>query len=420
MKKTLAIIALLIGLASCQEAPVEWVDLADYGDLDPMTSFIPYGAGVENNLDEQTLSACPLPGDEEATSRTTSVPVLTLIKRMLSTINHTKVRSYNGTYYSLDQYGERVKLSGRIILPSDGKVSRIMVASHFTIGRYDEAPTMSMPLECLFAARGIAVIAPDYIGYGVTSEFIHPYLVEQLTAKNVVDMYFSALPFLKHIGCMPEHDDIFLFGYSQGGATTLSVQNHFETNYPDVKIRLNMAGSGPYDIAKTYDVLIARDETSFPCAIPMIIQGLDVGCHLNLDYNHFFFPFVIDNIDLWINSKQFSMGQITRMMGTKKISDVLTPEARNKLADGTIELYKCMLENSIAYRFYPKYPVYLFHSFEDDVVPFENAEVLRSRLAMVGGNCNITYNFGNYGNHTMGFLRFLTATMTLLDEHGDI
>ena len=375
---------------------------------------------MENNIDEQTLSACPLPGDEEATSRTTSVPVLTLIKRLLSTSHHSKVRSYNGTYYSTDQNGETIKLSGRIILPADGKVSRIMVASHFTIGRYDEAPTMSMPLECLFAARGIAVIAPDYIGYGVTADRIHPYLVAELTAQNVVDMYFAALPFLKHIGCLPEHDDIFLFGYSQGGSTTLCVQHYFEKNYPEVDIRLNMAGSGPYDISKTYDVLIERDETSFPCAIPMIIQGLNEGCNLELDYDHFFFPWVTENLDLWINSKQFSMGQITRMMGTKKISDVLTPDARNKLAEGTIDLYTCMLENSIAYEFYPRYPVYLFHSFEDDVVPFENAEVLRNRILMAGDNFNITYNFGNYGNHTMGFLRFLTATMTLLDEHGDI
>ena len=421
MKKILPILMILaLTLGSCKQAPVEWVDGGDFSALDPKKSFIPYNS-VENTVNEQTVSACPLPSEgENVDTRTTSVGALTVIKQLFGTMFSGKVRSYCGTYWSVDEKGEPVKLSGRIILPSNGKVSRIMVASHFTIGRYDEAPTMSLPLECLFAIDGLAVICPDYLGYGVTSHRIHPYLCTELTARNVVDMYFAALPFLEHIGSAPQYPDIFLLGYSQGGAATLAVQQYFEENHPnDVQIRLNMAGSGPYDVATTYDVLIEQDYTDFPCAIPMLIQGLNVGDNLGLDYKEFFKPFLLENYEEWINSKQYTMGQITQFIGTKKISEVLTEKARNKANDGTITLYKSMINNSICNSFIPISPVYLFHSFDDNVVPYENSAALMEVLNYYQLS-NVKTNFGHYGGHTNGFVRFLFTTVSMLKDNGDL
>ena len=419
MKKITTIICgLSLLLSGCSVAPTDWAGDFDFSQLDPETSFVPYQT-VTNTLNDQTVNACTLPTDtDSATTRTTSIAAVNLIKQLFSGLYHNDVRSYCGTYMSVDENGEPIKLSGRIVLPADGKVSRVMVVSHFTIGRNDECPSITLPLECLFAAKGIAVIAPDYLGYGVTSYRVHPYLVADLTARNVVDMFNAAMPFLEYIGCKPKYDDIFLFGYSQGGATTVAVQQYLESHQPETKIRLNMAGSGPYDVATTYDVLIAQDKTDFPCAIPMLIQGLDVGCHLGLKYEEFFKPDMLKNYDKWINSKEYTMGQISTMIGTKKISDVLTEKARNKASEGTIDMYKAMLDNSLTYRFYPSAPVYMFHSFDDNVVPFENSALVRDRL-MEMGFTNVTYNFGHYGGHTNGFIRFLFSMMDLLDKNGD-
>lgn len=51
---------------------------------------------------------------------------------------------------------------------------------------------------------------------------------------------------------------------------------------------------------RRYDV---RDR-ALACAIPMIIQGLDYGNDLNLNYNDFFLPRMVENLDEWINSKK--------------------------------------------------------------------------------------------------------------------
>lgn len=429
MKRILTIISAALCLASCQHARLDWVNLEnpDFSSLDPLKSFIPFESGYEQeHIDEYTLYDCTLPGGEkvgdfieqEENTKTTSVGGSALFEHLISMWHSKDIVSYSGSYYSVDINDKPVRLSGRIILPADGKVSRIMVASHYTIGADREAPSNVLPLESIFASRGIAVIEPDYIGYGVSRHLIHPYLCSELTAQNVADMYFAALPFLNSIGCTPKYDDIYLLGFSQGGATTVATQKYLEAYFPEVKIRLVMAGGGPYDICATYDTLIENDISDFPCAIPMIVQGMKEGMFLReLNYDDFFTPTMVENMDLWINSKNYTMTDITRLMGSKRISNIMTEGARNKADRVMTDLYRAMMDNSLTANWSPKAPVYIFHSIDDNIVPFVNAENFRKGMMYNG---NITYNFGHFGKHEMACLRFLYATMTLLKEHGDI
>ena len=415
-----------LALCSCTLSKVDWVDMESFDSLDENEAFIPYSTSV-SRMDETAICNAAIVGGgtvgdyletESSQTKTSHTDGSTLVKGLLSCWGSSKIRSYCGTYKSIDQNGKEVRLSGRIILPADGKVSRIMVVSHYTIGSNSEAPSSEVPLEALYATRGLAVIEPDYIGYGVTADRVHPYLCAKLTARNVVDMYFAALPFLKKIGCSPGYDDIFLLGYSQGGATTMSVAHEFEWNHPDVNIRLAMCGGGPYDVCATYDALIDNDFTDYPCAIPMIVQGFNVGAGLSLDYSDFFLPEMLENMDEWLNSKKYTMAEITAMMGTKKLSDIMTEEARNKSEDLMTELYKAMLDNSVTSFPTPECPIYLFHSYDDNVVPYINA--ISETIQLEATTSNVIYNTGHYGNHVAGCLRFLLCCLDLMETHGDL
>ena len=414
-----ALCALMALCSSCKVSPVEWVDFTDFSGLDETKSFVPYGAGIDNEITPETLEACPTIDSEDGDgdSRTTSIAGLTLIRKFFSFSNNKSVRSYCGTYWSTDIDGNPIKLSGRIILPAKGKVSRIMVVSHFTIGRNDEAPSLTLPLEAVFATKGMAVVVPDYLGYGLTPELIHPYLCKDITARNVVDMYFAALPFLKYIDCMPEHDDIVLLGYSQGGAANLCVQQLLVDEYPSTKINIALSGSGPYDIAKTYDIMVAKDRTTFPSAVPILIQGLNVGCKLNLDYALLFQKPLLDSYNKLLNTKEYTMGQINIFLNAKYISELMTPYGRDIKEPQTAILYQSMIDNSIIHTCYPKTRQYLYHSYDDDIVPFENSEEMQKHFEEIGFT-DVTYNFGHYGGHNMGFLHFVNFAMEHLKEIG--
>lgn len=415
MKRLLPVIISFAALISgCTLTEVEWMKFdEDFSNLDPRTTFIPFRAET-NVFSEDMATSFSLPEDPE--TKTTSTNGANLLRALLSSYRCKQIRSYCGTYYSLDQHGDTVILSGRIMVPADGKVSRIMVVSHFTIGADREAPSAELPLESIYAGHGLAVVESDYIGYGVSSDRIHPYLCSEVTARNVIDMYRAAVPFLKQLGCAPQYNDIFLLGFSQGGAVTMSTAQELCRKYPEVDVRLVMCGGGPYDICATYDTLIERDNTDYPCAIPMIIQGLNYGMDLGLDYSEFFQPKMVENLDKWINSKDYTMADITNMIGSHKVSSIMTEDAMNKTSASMTDLYRAMVDNSAYYGIVPDYPIYLYHSIDDNVVPYVNATNMEFRLE----EANVIYNFGHYGTHQISTLRFFLCCIDLLRKNGDI
>lgn len=110
------------------------------------------------------------------------------------------------------------------------------------------------------------------------------------------------------------------------------------------------------------------------------------------------------------------MQDITDMIGSKKISSILTEEAMNKTAESMTELYRAMLDNSAVYGSVPDFPIYLYHSLDDNVVPFVNCYNMAYRLT----DANVMYNIGHYGTHQISTLRFFLCCVDLLKENGEI
>lgn len=414
------LICLVFALLGCTHDRVEYVDFEGVGfspyrvvttDLnDEIPPFpMPEGDGGWTEIDEDYAAAAP--------HRTTSIGGTTFAKQFLDATNYNSVHQISGTYMSIDQNGEPIRLSGKIMLPAKGKIRNVIVVSHYTIGADYEAPSESFQLEGVLVPMGYALVFADYIGFGATVDHVHPYLCANLAAQNVVDLLDVAVPYLEKIGRAPMSKEIYLMGYSQGGATTMAVQRLLETDdryRSKYIIRRNFAGAGPYDIAATYDKAVADDKIGIPCAIPMIIQGMNVGENLGLDYNCFFQPNLSEHLDEWINSKRYTVAEIADLMGAERLSDFMTAEAMQKRDSTTSSLYRAMLHNSIAsaWGWTPQAPVYMFHSQDDDTVPFLNSQ----RAKAVFSDCNIEYNFGHYGTHQMGCVRFIGCVTEMLKQ----
>ena len=341
----------------------------------------------------------------------TSTNMKHIIQSLLDFANANKVVELSGVYESIDVDGNPILLSGKVVVPADGKIKRCILVSHYTIGSNLEAPSNTFPLEGILVKLGYALIIPDYIGYGVTADMVHPYLVMDLTARNVLDMYKAVMPFLEKAGCTPQFDDIYLMGYSQGGATTMAVQHLIEHHNENVKIRRVFAGGGPYDIKATYDRFVETDVASYPCAVPIMMQGMVVGNKLDLDMSQMMAPYLYENLDEWVNKKRYTTKQINRLIGSRVTHDLLTPKGMDRTSKEVSELYKAMTNNSIlSYSWVPQAPVYILHSIDDETVPYDNA--VRAKTKWQGAN--IQYNFGYYGSHQVTCLRFIYAVQNLL------
>ncbi len=427
MKHNIIILQLLLLLLTgCHNSDVQYVDFTDLAmaenatfrvtaqkttDLSELSNDAEWLAlwGMADTTIMDKPTAAGITGPQRASSTT----LAGIMQELLDFSKSTKAIELSGLYKSIDVDGQPTILSGKVILPAKGPIKRYILVSHYTIASNKEAPSNIFSLEGLLVKLGYALIIPDYIGYGVTADKVHPYLVMELTATNVLDMYYAVVPFLEKAGCAPEHDDIYLMGYSQGGATTMAVQHAIEHHDKPIKIRRVFAGGGPYDIKYTYDQFVETNWASYPCAVPIMMQGMVVGNKLDLDMSKMMQPFIYENLDAWVNSKLYTAGQINTLLGSHVTSDLLTEIGMDRTSKEVSELYKAMVNNSIlTYSWTPKAPVFMFHSMDDDVVPFENAMRAKSKWK----NANIQYSFGHFGNHQMGCVRFIYTVQTLLEN----
>ena len=351
--------------------------------------------------------------------KTSSVTGTAIVQQLLKWGNQNKAIEIVGTYPSIDTNWDTITLSGKVILPKGHKPKRMILVSHYTIGSNAEAPSNCFSLEGILVKLGYGLVIPDYQGYGITAKDVHPYLVMDVTAHQVVDMYLAVRPWLKAVDMEPEKSDIYLMGYSQGGATTMAVEQliEFEQEALDTTRRIDIhrvfAGGGPYDVKATYESFVNTDTASYPVAVPLVLQGMIKGNHLNMEMSDMMQPWLCDKMDDWINSKRFVTGQINKFIGTKVTHKLLTQEAMDQKSDKVAELYKAMTANSIvAQDWMPTSSVYIMHSMDDETVPFANAANAKYKWR----NANITYNFGHYGGHVMTCIRFIGSVQELLKK----
>lgn len=423
MKKVIYILGALLLLTGCQMGEWHFVDFTDTSLVkDGMFRVITQKTtdmqqlvqepnqlaawGILTNSD--SVANSPIHGPQRATSTT----VNNVVQQLLDFSKMTTAIELSGIYPSIDLEGEPIMLSGKVILPAKGPIKRYILVSHYTIASNAEAPSNIFSLEGLLVKLGYALIIPDYLGYGVTADHIHPYLVMDITARNVLDMYLAVVPFMEAAGCTPEHDDIYLMGYSQGGATTMAVQHLIEHHDDEnIKIRRVFAGGGPYDVKATYDRFVETNYASYPCAVPIMLQGMVIGNKLDVDMSELMQPYIYEHLDEWVNSKRLTTGQINDLLGTNITSELLTAKGMDRTSQEVSELYKAMVNNSIlTYSWTPKAPVFMMHSIDDDVVPYENATRAKSKWK----DANIQYSLGHFGGHVATCMRFIYTVQTLL------
>lgn len=309
-------------------------------------------------------------------------------------------------YWSQTPQGDSLLVSGRVYLPKRRYLSGIVVANHYTICSDAEAPSRTVAMESVLTMKGYAVIMPDYVGYGLSRDEVHPYLHWRSAAQTAVDL----------LNCMPDllayygysyPTDVVIDGYSQGGAVALGVARQLEEmEYQggiDWTIRKLYAGAGPYDPAATYDYCVSRDTMGIPAAIPLIVMGLNDAYDMGLKIEDVFMEPLLSNYDEWVASKTMTVSRINELMGSVVMSELMTPEALDPTHSIAETLYEMLLRNSnVGYDL--QSPAYFLHSVDDEVVPLVNSENL---MAEMPDDSQVSYDMGHYGSHMAASVQFM-------------
>jgi pimeloyl-ACP methyl ester carboxylesterase len=178
------------------------------------------------------------------------------------------VKTYRLEYLTSDADGLPVRASGLVAVPvkAAGAKSPLLSYQHATTFRDAEVPSnnaVASEVSVVLASLGFIVAAPDYVGYGVSKGTAHPYLLGAPSGAAVVD-FLTASDTWRRANGVIDNGQLFLTGYSEGGYVTMAAHRALQFgNSPHLqRLRLVVAGAGPYDVQATLDGLVdvVRDE----------------------------------------------------------------------------------------------------------------------------------------------------------------
>lgn len=299
-------------------------------------------------------------------------------------------------YRSVTPAGDSIWLSGKIFLPRNKNAKNIIIANHYTICANSEAPSEAPSIEGLFATKEYIVLMPDYLGYGISCDWTHPYLHLQSTVTSALDLLNAAIPYLRYFSYSFD-PALILLGYSQGAAATLALQKNIEEDdSAQFSIEKVYAGGGPYDLAATYDYYVSQNKINIPCAMPMLFLGMNYAEHLRLKKEDFFQPFLMDNYQEWIEDKTATLREVNAFLGDD-IDAIFKPVIAQTDTLPASLLYDAVKRNSIV-DWTPHSPMYIFHSTNDNMVPFLNSKHLMAHFDEQNIDF-VEYDFAPYGNH---------------------
>ena len=229
---------------------------------------------------------------------------------------------YSYTYPSVDADGNEVTLSSLMAVPSkifvggvNTQPTNVVIGCHVTITSNFECPTeynesggwgswktdVGMLIDYTrndaFRQPCCLVILPDYEGYGVSKNRAHPYLYQELTARQVVDAVRYGLTLYKDnkeqydFASLEENWKSVCIGYSQGGSVSLATHRFIEENglADELHFAGSVCGDGPYDPVahlgyymnddgETYDgtnrTKHKKGNVSMPIVMPLILKGM--------------------------------------------------------------------------------------------------------------------------------------------------
>jgi Secretory lipase len=179
---------------------------------------------------------------------------------------------------------------------------------------------------------------------------------------------------------------LFLTGYSEGGYATLAAQRLMEQSLAsEFPITASEPGAGPYDISGTTVSILSSPTLSQPAFAGFLLKAYDSIYNTPSQLSHYFTTTYVSVVDTHFDGS-FSRSQITADLGG---ADVATNALFNQtfltsyLGAGETALKNHIKENDI-YDWAPKVPTRLFHSPEDDTVPFANTTTAEARMKANG------------------------------------
>lgn len=299
------------------------------------------------------------------------------------------VSCYKLSYGTPNVSGKLITASGLVCLPSPKTGGNpVLSYQHGTIFQDRDAPTSfatsgEAAVGIILAGLGYITVLPDYVGYGDSTNELHPYVHAATLASATINMNRAARKFLADPSInRTTNGQFFLTGYSEGGYATLAAQKLMEQSLAsEFPITASEPGAGPYDLSGTTLSVLSSPTLLQPAFAGFLVKAYDTIYNTPSQLSHYFNATYASVVDTHFDGS-FSRSQITQDLGGSGVptNTLFNPAfVTSYLGAGETTLKNHIKENDI-YDWAPKVPTRLFHSPNDDTVPFANTTTAETRM----------------------------------------
>ncbi|MEO0330439.1 MAG: lipase family protein [Bacteroidota bacterium] len=310
--------------------------------------------------------------------------------------------------YRTEFKGESLEASGLVAVPQGTERFPLLLGAHGTITDNSRAPSNlnfsqnnTTGFE-LFASFGFVSIIPDYLGFGASSNVVHPYFDYQSSAQSSVDMIKATQEFLEdqQVAFNPE---LLITGYSQGGYVAMATLRYLEEDVealPGINVVATAAGAGGYNIRQGMDIILQDTTYSVPANLAFLIYAYQQTNDWTRPLTDFFQePYASQIPGLFSGST--NTATINDRL-TTDLSDLFQPQFLADIRDGTETEFLAALDENSVHDWVPQTPVRLYHEIKDEVVP-EPTSASTFQLMQQNGAADVTYfAFNQAPDHRQG------------------
>jgi pimeloyl-ACP methyl ester carboxylesterase len=324
------------------------------------------------------------------------------------------VKVYRLTYKTKNTDGAEITASGALIIPATDQPVSMISVQHGTIREDSSAPSNfsddgeAASFGSLFGSMGYIIAYPDYIGYGASKDYPHPYEHRASLASASLDMLRAAKEFLKGQSEVKWDNKLYVAGYSEGGYATMSLQKKIEEEASsEFDLRASSCGAGAYDKTAFMEYVINSEThgiSSYNTLYLWVLLTYDRIYKLNRPTSYYFKePFA---------SRIATSG--TNLTINQSFNTILTDLFKKELNDGTNKGFIDAIGDNDVYNWKPKTPTRLYHGDADKLVFYFNSEKAYNTMKALGAPDVqlITVPKGDHGSSIVTFLAGTLAFFT--------
>jgi len=242
---------------------------------------------------------------------------------------------------------------------------------------------------------GYITTMSDYLGLGDSPGF-HPYVHARSEATAMIDLLRTARELQDTLN-FALNDQLFLFGYSQGGHASMAAFKMLEEELShEFEVTAAAPMSGPYDISGVQAGTITSGlPYHSPSYLPYVILGYQEAygdLYTNLS-DVFIAPY--DSLIPILYDGTRSNGYVDARLPSV-ISDMITPTYYNDYLTNPNNRGRQALRDNDLYQWEPRAPLRMLYCQGDAQVFAQNSEIAFDTMVARGVSTVEKYDFGNY------------------------